>query len=116
MSDCFLDAIDRAVILGEGKMSTVTKPKKSQTVEVQILGQRMMLKADQDPRHVERLASYVKRKVDEVSAHGPVSSSKLAILAALNIADDYFRVLEESREFRHQVASKSRAILSDIDS
>jgi len=46
-------------------------------VEVQILGQRMMIKAnDQDPRHVERLASYVKRKVDEVSAHGPISSSR----------------------------------------
>ncbi|MEE8409612.1 MAG: cell division protein ZapA [Myxococcota bacterium] len=97
-------------------MSTVAgrKPDK-RSVEVQILGQRMALKADDDPRHIERLASYVKRKVDEVSARGPISSSKLALLAALNIADDYFRALDEAREFKRQVAAKSRAMLCEID-
>ena len=54
-------------------MSSAAQPKqpkqRKQRVEVQILGQRMMLKCDDDPRHVERLVSYVKRKVDEVSAH-----------------------------------------------
>ena len=34
----------------------------------------------------------------DVSAHGPISSQKLAILAALNIADDYFRAMDEARE------------------
>lgn len=85
------------------------------SVEVQILGQRMVLKADEDPRHVERLASYVRRKVDEAAARGPISSSKLALLAALNIADDYFRALEEARELKRVVAAKSRAMLSDLE-
>jgi cell division protein ZapA len=85
------------------------------TVEIQILGQRMVLRADEDPRHVERLASYVKRKVDELAASGPISSSKLAVLAALNIADDYFRALDEAREFKRQVAQKSRGLLSELD-
>ena len=97
-------------------MSTAAgKKADKRSVEVQILGQRMALKADDDPRHVERLASYVKRKVDEASARGPISSSKLALLAALNIADDYFRALEEAREFKRQVAAKSRAMLCEID-
>lgn len=95
-------------------MSTAPKEGK-RSVEVQILGQRMVLKADDDPRHIERLASYVRRKVDEVSAHGPISSQKLAILAALNIADDYFRAIDEAREFKRQVAVKSRALLDDLD-
>ncbi|MBI5508829.1 MAG: cell division protein ZapA [Deltaproteobacteria bacterium] len=85
------------------------------TVEVQILGQRMVLKANDDSRHVERLASYVKRKVDEVAAHGPISSTKLALLAALNIADDYFRTMDEAREFKRQVATKSRAMLVELE-
>lgn len=85
------------------------------TVEVQILGQRMVLRAEDDAKHLERLASYVKRKVDEAASAGPVATSKLALLAALNIADDYFRALEEAREFKRQVAMKSRAILSDLD-
>lgn len=93
------------------KTPTTTK----QSVEIQILGQRMVLRADEDPRHLERLASYVNRKVDELSAQGPVSPNKLAVLAALNIADDYFRALDEAREFKQKVAQKSRAMLHDLD-
>jgi cell division protein ZapA len=97
-------------------MSGAPKKKDKASLEIQILGQRLVLKADHDPRHVERLASYVKRKIDEVAAHGPISSSKLAVLAALNIADDYFRALDEAREFKRQVARKSRALLTELDS
>jgi cell division protein ZapA (FtsZ GTPase activity inhibitor) len=79
------------------------------------LGQRMVLRGDDDPHHVERLAGYVKRKVDEVSTRGPVTSSKIALLAALNIADDYFRALEETREIKRQVALKSRALLAELE-
>jgi cell division protein ZapA len=85
------------------------------TVEVQLLGQRMVLKSDNDPQHVEDLAIYVKRKVDEIAAHGPVPSSKLALLAALNIADDYFRALDEARQFKRQVAQSSRRMLAELD-
>lgn len=84
-------------------------------IEVQILGQRLVLKAGDDPRHVERLVGYVKRKIDELSAAGPISSAKLAVLVALNIADDYFRALDEMRELKRQVAQKSRALLHDLD-
>ncbi len=93
----------------------VSKNAGKQNIEVQILGQRMVLKADDDVRHIERLASYVRRKVDEVAAHGPISSQKIAILAALNIADDYFKALDEIREFKRQVAVKSRAMLTTLD-
>jgi cell division protein ZapA len=91
------------------------RAKRKSSLEVQILGQRMVLRTDDDPRHVERLASYVKRKVDEVAAKGPVTSSKIAVLAALNIADDYFRALDEARELKRQVALKSRALLRELD-
>jgi cell division protein ZapA len=95
-------------------VSTVPKQGKRR-VEVQILGQRMMLKAEGDPQRIERLAAYVRRKVDEVASHGPISSQKLAILAALNIADEYFRAIDEMRELKRQVAVKSRALLNDLD-
>ena len=90
--------------------------KTRQNVEVTILGQRMVLKADEDPRHIERLASYVNRKIDEVSSGGAVASTKLAILASLNVANDYFQALDELREFKRQVAAKSRSLLAELDS
>ena len=85
------------------------------TVEVQILGQRLVLKGADDARHVERLAGYVKRKIDEIATTGPVSSTKLAVLAAINIADDYFRALEDARDFKQEVASRSRGLLRDLE-
>lgn len=85
------------------------------TVEVSILGQRMVLKADADPRHLERVASFVKRKVDELGAQSTAPVQKLALLVALNIADDYLRVIDESREFRREVAAKSKALLNELE-
>ena len=38
-----------------------------------------------------------------------------AVLAALNIADDYFRALDDARELERQVAQKSRALLAELD-
>ena len=93
-----------------------TQPKTPRrSVEVHILGQRMSLKADDDPRHVERIAAYVKRKVDELSGGGPLSATKLAVLAAINIADDYFRALDEGRAFKREVAARSRALLEELE-
>ena len=71
-----------------------------EAVEVTILGQRMRLKADDDPRRIEQLAAYIQRKVDEISAGAAVPPTKLAVLAALNIADDYFRALDDNRQFK----------------
>lgn len=42
-----------------------------------------------DPQHIERLASLVDTKMRAVSAHGAtVDSLRVAVLAALNIADE----------------------------
>ena len=42
-----------------------------------------------DPQHIERLASVVDAKMRAVSAHGAtVDSLRVAVLAALNIADE----------------------------
>ena len=89
--------------------------KKRNKVEVNILGQRLRLKADEDPQRIEQLANYVNRKIDEVSSVTPVAPAKLAVLAALNIADDYFRALEESRQFKRDVAARSRVLIEEID-
>ncbi len=90
-------------------------PRANRTMEVQILGQRMTLKTGGDPARLDRLVSYVKRKVDELAAAGTINGTKLAALTALNIADDYFRALEEAREFKHQVAKKSRSMLAELE-
>jgi cell division protein ZapA len=58
-------------------------------VQVEIFGQIYNLRAEDDGAYVESLAAYVDRKMREVSRQTKnVDTLKVAILAALNIADE----------------------------
>jgi cell division protein ZapA len=61
-------------------------------VPVQILGQRYPIRSALDPRYVQELANYVDEKMRAVAEQTPPGDSlRLAVLAALNIADEAFR-------------------------
>ena len=68
-------------------------------VRVEILGREYVLKSDEEEGRIEKIAAYVNQKIREVSG-GPqtVSTLNAAILAALNIADDYFKSPGGKRE------------------
>ncbi|MEE2959722.1 MAG: cell division protein ZapA [Myxococcota bacterium] len=85
------------------------------SVEVNILGQKLVLRADEDPKHLERLAQFINRKADEVSAGTSVSTPKLMVLTAINIANEYFRALEEMRALKKEVSQRSKVLLEEID-
>jgi len=61
-------------------------------IPVEIYGQRYPIRSTLDPDYVARLASYVDQKVRAAADSTPTSDSlRLAVLAALNIADELFR-------------------------
>lgn len=58
-------------------------------IQVEIYGQSYNLRGEGEAGYIQDLASYVDRKMREVSeATATVDSLKVAILAALNIADE----------------------------
>ena len=62
-------------------------------VTVEILGQRYPIRSSLDTTYVTELAAYVDQKMQAASdriAGG--DSLRVAVLAALNIADEYFRL------------------------
>ena len=67
-------------------------------VSVEICGQRYPIRSTLDAEYVSRLATYVDEKI---RAAGEATSSgdgqRLAVLAALNIADELFRCRETTR-------------------
>jgi len=80
---------------------------KDTLVHVEIFGQDYAVRGGEDPGYVERLASYVDEHMKEVSrVGGAVDSLRIAVLAALNIADERFQLTEEAKvaEARAQVA------------
>ena len=59
---------------------------------VEIAGQRYPIRSDLEERYVTELAAYVDRKMRAASDAAPTSDVLgLAILVALNIADEYVR-------------------------
>ena len=61
----------------------------SHLVQVEIYGQSYNLRGEGEVGYIQDLAAYVDRKMREVSeATATVDSLKVAILAALNIADE----------------------------
>ena len=61
-------------------------------IPVEILGQRYPIRSTLDPEYVARLAAYVDEKIRAAADATPTSDSlRLAVLTALNIADELFR-------------------------
>jgi cell division protein ZapA len=77
-------------------------PEKASLVHVEILGQTYAVKAG-DPGYVESLAAFVDGQMRDVSrVSGAVDSVRVAVLAALNLADELFRLRRELDEARRQ--------------
>ena len=62
-------------------------------IEIEIYGQkyRIRVKGEEDEKYISHLTSYVDQKMREVAVKSrSVDVLKVAVLAALNIADEYF--------------------------
>jgi cell division protein ZapA len=71
---------------------------KANLVLIEIFGQTYSVKAGSDAAYVKKLAAFVDEEMKDVSrASGAVDSLKVAVLAALNLADECFRLREEAQ-------------------
>jgi cell division protein ZapA len=77
-------------------------------IPVEISGQRYPIRSSLDPEYVARLATYVDEKMRAAADSTPTGDSlRLAVLAALNIADELFRCRESTRARDGQIAERA---------
>ena len=68
----------------------------TQVITVEIAGQPYPIRSTLDPKYVAELAAYVDEKMRAASDTAPASDLLgLAVLVALNIADEYFRARDQ---------------------
>jgi len=73
-------------------MPEASKPRTKGSTAVTIFGRTYHLRGDGDGEYLVELADIVDRKMREVAeATGTADTLKVAILASLNIADDYLK-------------------------
>lgn len=88
----------------------------SNQVNVKIFGQDFTIKGEDSPEYVEGLAEFVDKKMREVaSASSVITSHKVAILTAINIADELFRLRKEKEEQDEKTRNKVDEWIKNID-
>jgi cell division protein ZapA len=77
-------------------------------VPVEIAGHRYPIRSTLDAEYVARLAAYHDTKMRAASESSPTGDSlRLAVLAALNIADELFRCRDDTRALDGQIAERA---------
>lgn len=85
------------------------------SVRVEIYDQAYNLRGS-DPEHIFKLAEYVDAKMRAVSEHSAtVDSLRLAVLAALNIADEYMVLKRKYEAISREVAQRTRNLAGALD-
>ena len=82
------------------------------STEVEIFGQTYNVRGEGDPNYLTELARFVDSRMREVASQvATVDPMKIAILAALNIADEFSRYRKVRDEKTEELAQRlSRAI------
>ncbi len=85
-------------------------------VHVEVNGQRYPIRSALDPVYVQELATYVDRKLKIALDSAPSSDTLgLAILAALNIADEFFRARDAQLQVDGSVAVRAGELERLVD-
>ena len=97
-------ATDSAEVAGgPGKLG----PKGTTSIDVEIFGSVYHVRGEQDPESLRKTAAMVDRKMREISRHVPVvDSGKIAILAALNLADELLQCNNQQEGERVETMEK----------
>ncbi len=83
---------------------------------IKILEQELQVLSDSGDDHVARVVQYVKDKMECVgSASGNINTLNIAILAALNIADEYLKLTGINENICSQLESRAESLISLID-
>jgi len=85
-------------------------------IPVQIHGQRYPIRSTLDPEYVARLALYVDEKMRAAADTTPTGDSlRLAVLTALNIADELFRCRDVNRTRDGRLAERAEELERLVD-
>jgi len=73
--------------------------KKKSTVMVEILGENYALKGDVDPEKIMEVAQYVDLRMKQFAKANPrLPTAKIAVLVALNLAEEHLRLEKDYRQ------------------
>ncbi len=83
---------------------------------VEIFGREYKIRGVADEQYIQKVASFVDGKMREVSQGSSFpSSDRLAILTALNIADELFQERSKTSDAYSNIEQKAHRLISILD-
>jgi len=84
-------------------------------IRVNIFGSEYTLRADNDEQYVQEIAIYIDQKMREIDRTQALkSTTRVAILAALNIADELFQERIYRKKILDQINEESRKLNQNL--
>ncbi|HEX9912070.1 MAG TPA: cell division protein ZapA [candidate division Zixibacteria bacterium] len=97
-------------------MSQELNEDRKQSIKVNIYGQEYPIKSEADSGYVQGVADYVNRKMKEIAEKIPArNQTQIAVLAALNIADELFKEREDKEKKLSEVEEKTQSLIEWLD-
>jgi cell division protein ZapA len=94
----------------------VSTPAQKSVVNVRIAGDEYTIRADATPEYTQECAAYVDGMITEILEQGSlVEAHKAAILAALAITDQLFRVRQELHAHRAETARIAAELSAELE-
>jgi cell division protein ZapA len=88
----------------------------SRIIHVEIHGQQYPIRSGLDPAYVAELAAYVDMKMRLASRETAAGDTlKIAVLAALNIADECFKAQNDEQERRDRLGRRAEELERMLD-
>lgn len=85
-------------------------------LHIEIFGRQYTLRGQSDQAYADDLVALVDKKMREISKHSPGSPfSKLAVLAAINIAHELVQLNNKQQATQSAVESKTRDMIKNIE-
>ncbi len=85
-------------------------------VTVEIMGQRYPIKSALDFEYITHLAEYVDEKIQSATDHSTGGDAiRVTVLAALNIADEYFRAKDTDAHHETELQRRTDEIEQMVD-
>jgi cell division protein ZapA len=99
-----------------GQMQSSMEATSSPTIRVEIYNQTYNIRSDGDTEYIIQLAEFVDSRMREISSGTlTVDSLKVAILAALHIADELHRLKHMHEQADSQLAARSSECAEMLD-
>lgn len=86
-------------------------------VDLELFGQRFTVNTDTDAERVRDIVDFVNRRLETIrDASRRVQTDQIALLAALNIAEELFSERDRRRSLKRSVRDRSMRLLDALDS